>query len=83
MNNDNNEDNITINLTTVMTCNKHKKTTKTKTTEENSAPTISLLEIFLSLVLSHLALHPSPIIDLGTTLYKKFAKCIKGRDNLK
>ena len=74
------EDDNVIDLTTVTTSNKRKKTTPT---EGKSTPTISPSERSMSLVLSHLASHPPPIIDLGTTLYKKFAKCMKERDDLK
>ena len=76
------EDDNVIDLTTVTTSNKRKKTTQ-PTTEGKSTPTIRPSERSMSLVLSHLASHPPPIIDLGTTLYKKFAKCMKERDDLK
>ena len=65
---------------TATNSNKRKKTTKK--IEVNSSTTISPSEKSLSLVLAHLASHPLPIIDLGTTLYKKFAKCMKLRDDL-
>ena len=60
------------------TRNKRKKTR----TEEPSKSTISQLERSLSLVLARLASLPSPIIDLGTKLYKKFAKLMQARDDL-
>ena len=60
------------------TGNKRKKAT----TKEPSRLTISPSEQSMSLVLARLALHPSPIIDLVTKIYKKFAKLMQARDDL-